>query len=703
MLSPKIIPQKTYNELMEENLSKIPIYTDEWTNFNPSDPGITILENLAGAQILQQNRMDEVTDDVKAKLLKMLGYTPKKCRGARVFVEPSKRDEELHLLADQKFMVGDLCFETTHPIDVTGSQMTGVFGEIGGKIKNFDYVLDKNISMVARIFGKEPKIGDKLYFVMDKPLNPGEQGILHVDVANDYGRNPFDEKQGSVFANLKWECFCENGFTEMEVDDHTADFLMSGEIIFTQPDESAAYYDKDGVKGYVWRATLTKSDYDVAPVLLNISGFLFQIVQKETRAITHNFQKTTDICMKCNMLEDGYISVFAKEQKGSSYRKYEECVDDIYTHLPMGRYYRMTRTGYGQAQFTFDKAQFGYGPANIKNPVKIVIYNEEMMHKYYLGEVYGYDNQEIMLPVGHIMTETFCVIARREDGEGGYLYDFLKPNKTDEKKMSYYLYENEGKIVIIDAGDYVGASLYIGSVAVVSGEDGNVRKGNIFESPDMGEDITFYNPAKGEGGCFQESLEQVRRRLVADLNTPQTAVVADDYKKLIRSVPGLCIAKSNAWRDDDRNEIQVVVMPKLEQDFPKLSDVYKDVLDQYLESKRLLSTAIRILQPVYVPVNVSGTIYKKPHFKDCDRIIHDTIVRELDYIHGSREFGEPFKFDRLFHALDALECVSYVYELKLASAKAEYVTQEGADLYPANHCLLYPGTISVEILTAATI
>ena len=70
------MPQKTYAELMDENISKIPIYTDEWTNYNPSDPGITILENLSGAQIIQQNRMDEVTDDVKAKILKLLGYTP---------------------------------------------------------------------------------------------------------------------------------------------------------------------------------------------------------------------------------------------------------------------------------------------------------------------------------------------------------------------------------------------------------------------------------------------------------------------------------------------------------------------------------------------------------------------------------------------------------------------------------------------------
>lgn len=401
------------------------------------------------------------------------------------------------------------------------------------------------------------------------------------------------------------------------------------------------------------------------------------------------------------MLEDGYVSVFAKEQKGTSYRKYEECVDDNYSQLPIGRFYRRENTGHGEATFTFDKDAFSYGPINTKNPVKIVIYNEEIMHKYYLGDVYGYDNQEIMLPLEHVVTETFCIIARRDDGEGGYLYDFLKPNKMDEKKMSYYLYENEGKIVILDAGDYVGASLFIGSVAVVSGEDGNVRKNNTFFCPDLGNE-RFCNPSRGFGGSFQESLEQVRKRFVADMNTPQTAVVADDYRKLILGVPGLCIAKANAWRDDDRNEIQVAVMPRLTSDYPKMSEIYIRELEKYLDERRLLSTAIRILQPVYVPVNISGTIYIKPHFNDCDDLIKEAVVNEIDYIHGEQEFGEVLRFDRIFHALDTLECVSHVYELNMTVKNFEYVSQQGADLYPANNCLLYPGRISLEILTAAT-
>ena len=102
MLSPKSVYKKTYEELMEENLSKIPIYSDEWTNYNPSDPGITILENLSALQIIQQKQMDEIPNAVKAKLMQLLGYTARQSSGAKVYLEPQGLKEALHIPADQR-------------------------------------------------------------------------------------------------------------------------------------------------------------------------------------------------------------------------------------------------------------------------------------------------------------------------------------------------------------------------------------------------------------------------------------------------------------------------------------------------------------------------------------------------------------------------------------------------------------------------
>ncbi|MDE7430403.1 MAG: hypothetical protein K2N34_00560, partial [Lachnospiraceae bacterium] len=56
------IEEKTYEQLMEEALLKIPLYCREWSNYNKSDPGITILENLSAFSLLQQSYLSEKTD-----------------------------------------------------------------------------------------------------------------------------------------------------------------------------------------------------------------------------------------------------------------------------------------------------------------------------------------------------------------------------------------------------------------------------------------------------------------------------------------------------------------------------------------------------------------------------------------------------------------------------------------------------------------
>ena len=41
------LDNKTFDDLMKEMIASIPKYSKKWTNFNPSDPGITLVEMLA--------------------------------------------------------------------------------------------------------------------------------------------------------------------------------------------------------------------------------------------------------------------------------------------------------------------------------------------------------------------------------------------------------------------------------------------------------------------------------------------------------------------------------------------------------------------------------------------------------------------------------------------------------------------------------
>lgn len=66
------LDDRTYADLADEARRLIVTYDPEWTNHNPSDPGITLLELFAYSTELLLYRMNRVTVDVRGKFLKLL-------------------------------------------------------------------------------------------------------------------------------------------------------------------------------------------------------------------------------------------------------------------------------------------------------------------------------------------------------------------------------------------------------------------------------------------------------------------------------------------------------------------------------------------------------------------------------------------------------------------------------------------------------
>ena len=128
MLNSRNLEDKTYEELMAQALLQIPLYSQEWTNFNPSDPGVTILENLTAFEILQQNYINEITPAIQKKLLKLAGFEAEKGRCARVLLKAQGVREPFKIPANQKFVVSDLCFETNRSLEAVPYHIAGVYG-----------------------------------------------------------------------------------------------------------------------------------------------------------------------------------------------------------------------------------------------------------------------------------------------------------------------------------------------------------------------------------------------------------------------------------------------------------------------------------------------------------------------------------------------------------------------------------------------
>jgi len=693
MLSHRMQQEQTFENLILEARNQIPLYTKEWTNFNPSDPAETILENLSAFTILQQAYIDRMPEEVQEKLFAMAGFYREKGRNARILLEAKQVDEPVRIPAGQRFQVGDLYFETNRENILNGYRLTGVYSRQKDEIADYSYVLDDDYPVDGVVFTDHPQEGMELYLVMDGLADAGEEVIFYVQLGKEFRRNAFTGE--NHFAEIQWQCYTERGFVNIRCKDGTGDLLTSGELRFRMPKEAAAVYEELPQKGYVIRGVLKRADYDIPPRIAKISGFLFEVWQKETKSICYTYGREQSFELFSDILEEGYVQLYCKETQDGPYYLYEQ----VKPWAKEGRFYRLERLDYGIYRFTFDQEAFGFGPGSFENAVKLVAYNEEMMRQYDLGVIYGYDDQEIILPAQHVVKEGFTVIAVRTDENGETVYDFVKPSSDKEGEFRYTLLENEGILRIDDAADYIGCRLYLGGCAVSRGPEGNIRAGSQFQPIGYDSDVIFRNPAAGTGGCFPETVKEVRRRLIDDLRKHYTAVEAKDYEELVHTTPELCIHKVKAVRDDVRNSIQVVVKPMSDQPFPKLSSIYEKAIQERLEQARLLTVNIDLQQPVYVPVHVRGTIYVKPHYEESREQIEAVIRRELDYIATERNFGDRFHFDELFHQIESLECVKYIYELSVTPQSLLNASQKGLDIQPRDNCLLYPGEIKLELNT----
>ncbi len=695
--------EKTHEMMMEEIYSEIPIYSNEWTNYNPSDPGITMLENLSAFQLLQYNQLDNTSNKVKQQLLKMVGFEPLKGQGAKTFLKAYNLSKDVMLPANQRFMLGDMCFETTKERKLSASKIREVYLKVDGEYKNYSHVIDPEVNVCVPILGESPKANSEIYFVMDSVPEPNEDSIFYVKTDNNLKRNPLTEKEHNRLAKIKWECYTELGFRNMSVKDDSECFLVDGEMRFRMPQEKAIKYYNGTIDGYIIRGTVEYASYDIPPRVEYIEGFLLEVFQKETAASFFSYSKNQEVRVSSERMEQGYYKVLCKEEKQDGYRMYQEVSEEyvVEDERDKGRFFYVEHNDYGEFTIHFDKKRFGYAPQFGKNAVRVIVYNEDIARKYYLGTVLGYDDQEIILPVKNVMTDSFAILAEREAEDGNIIYDFVKPNRKEDGELIYYLFENEGKIRIVDAGEFIGAKLYIAGVATTRGEDGNIRENNTFKPIGRNlKGVVFRNPAKGFGGRSMETLEDTRKRYVQDIKYPYTAVVASDYEKLVKETPGLCIDKVKAYVNSATNTVSVAVKPFTTEKFPMLSKEYMNNLRNRVEQCRLLSTRVEIKNPVYIAVQVHGVIYVKQHYENMNEEIEKVIREELDYIDGDKNFGDVIHFDKLVRKIEAIEGVWQVYDLNLTPHSHNYAEKNGADIVPKDNCLFYPGNIMIEVHTS---
>src|SRR5687768_18593715 len=82
-----ILDDRSWQQLRDELVRRIPVYTPEWTDHNPTDPGITLLELFAflGENLLF--RFNQVPEATRLEFLRLLQVPLRPAQPARAMLE----------------------------------------------------------------------------------------------------------------------------------------------------------------------------------------------------------------------------------------------------------------------------------------------------------------------------------------------------------------------------------------------------------------------------------------------------------------------------------------------------------------------------------------------------------------------------------------------------------------------------------------
>lgn len=659
------LDDRSYREIEEEAVFHIQGKCPEWTNYNPSDPGITLVQLFSWLTEVQQYHLSQPDEWKRRKYLKLLGAAPRHIRPARgaVNAEPVlKERERLPLLKGTRFFAGDMPFETEEKEWVDPARLIGAYrmrGDLSGSYCHIECDFEKQIKLYP--FGTAPQEKDQCYFVLDGALCPGQSADLFFDIRTVYeiARNPADD-EFIPLAVLKWEYYCRDGWEELQVEsDGTFGLIQSGNIRFQiqkEMEKEPCFFT------YQIRVTLMENDYDLAPLIQNIYLNEIHLLQQytvcdyEDQEIRFSGQETEfSLCSSLCLAEQGRAELYLERGEGWTVLK------EI----------RREKTRGGDYRFWFPRPPWALGHFRCR----LSLFEKEFEKKRVAGRGDSFAGQEYALHLPGILYEAFEIMVYDEEA-GGYV-DYNKTEDFDvcTPEDRAYILDVPGQRILF--GDCERGLAPDGEIRIVRlrlsrGKSGNIKAGKIRQCGSHPE-MSVMQYRGSSGGRDEESLDECFGRFRKELAQVSRGVTYADYEELAKKTPGLLIVDSRVippseWGETvgawPQNQISMVVQPLgPEGEHADLSEAYRKNIRRILEKRKMLGTRIQILSPEYIGISVYAEIVIKPQFSDAKEQMETAVRAYLD--EKTWKIGRPVLSSALYGILDTLPCVWQVKSLSV--------------------------------------
>ena len=136
---------RTFDDIVDEAIRLIPRYCPEWTNHNPTDPGITLIELFAWMTEMVLYRLNQVPEKIYLSLLELMGLSlipPQSARAVIRFfpVEGYKKPVQIKAGTQIAAVVGNegtYIFETEQDAFINSAKLEACISRTGEKWTNY--------------------------------------------------------------------------------------------------------------------------------------------------------------------------------------------------------------------------------------------------------------------------------------------------------------------------------------------------------------------------------------------------------------------------------------------------------------------------------------------------------------------------------------------------------------------------------------
>ena len=170
------IDRRSFQEILDETLARVPVHTPEWTHLGDSDPGVTLLQLFAFMVESLLYRANRVPERNRLKFLRLLGVPLQPATSARglvAFSNPRGPGEPIVLEPDLEVLAGKVPFRTDN-----GLQVLPVEARLYYKRRLVPERAAEVADLYRRLYASFDRSAAKLDLYETQVFEPAERGVV---------------------------------------------------------------------------------------------------------------------------------------------------------------------------------------------------------------------------------------------------------------------------------------------------------------------------------------------------------------------------------------------------------------------------------------------------------------------------------------------------------------------------------------------